>query len=366
MFTTVGRRAVALTLVVVLLLAAVPVASAQEVRGGGAITVPAGTVHEGDLSVVGGSVLVDGTVDGSIEGLAGSIVVTGTVTGDIEAAAGSVTIQGVVEGNVEAAADTVTIANGGRVDGDVAAGAQTLAIDGIVGGNVDAGVATLRLSEATVISGNLRYGSGTTVVDDGATVLGTTERVDGISVAVPAPFVGDFDVGSVLPTGVFVTLGFVVNFLLGALLLVVAPRFARRVTETGTTDAVRTGVAGIATFVGVPVALTLTAVTIVGIPLALAGFGVYALVLWLAFVYGALVVGTYLLGLTDRTSAWGALAVGLAVPAVASFVDLGGIVGFLYLLFGLGAFTLSVLAVRRGGEGEVATEEVPPRDPDLA
>jgi ABC-type transport system involved in multi-copper enzyme maturation permease subunit len=75
--------------------------------------------------------------------------------------------------------------------------------------------------------------------------------------------------------------------------------------------------------VGIPVALAALAVTIVGIPLSIAGFVTYLLVLWVAFVYGAVVAGTWLLDLGGYESRWGALAVGL------------------------GAFALSALALRR-------------------
>jgi len=66
------------------------------------------------------------------------------------------------------------------------------------------------------------------------------------------------------------------------------------------------------------------AVTVVGIPLSIAGLLTYLLVLWVAFVYGALVVGTWLLDRGGYESRWGALAVGL------------------------GAFALAALALRRG------------------
>jgi hypothetical protein len=351
MFNTLaGRRLVALTFVVVLLLAAVPVASAQEVRGGGAVTVPADTVHDGDLALFGGSVIIDGTVDGDVEGLAGSITVVGTVTGDIKASAGSVTIQGVVDGNVEAAAGSVTVVEGARIGGNLETGAQTVTIAGTVDGNVEAGVQTLRVTDSAVIGGDLRYDGETIDIASSATVAGVTERVDRISVGIPGPFVGDVDLGGAVD-GLGVAFGLGVNLLLGVVLLFAAPRFARRVADTGTTDALRSGVAGVAALIGIPVALVAIAVTIIGLPLALVGFGLYAAVLWVGFVYGALVAGTALLALADRESRWLALVVGL--------------VGLAYLLLGLGAFALSALAVRRGGN-ESATEPVAPRDPDVA
>jgi hypothetical protein len=168
------------------------------------------------------------------------------------------------------------------------------------------------------------------------------------------------EAGALFASGVFAVFGFLVNLLLGVVVLLAAPGFARRVTETGTGSPARAGAAGLGTLVGVPVGLALLAITIVGIPLTVAGFLAFLLVLWVAFVYGALVVGTWLLSLGDYRSRWGALALGLAIPLIASLVPFGGIVSFGYLLLGLGAFALAALDRRRGRE--TSGVEQPPED----
>lgn len=343
------RRQFAVLAVVALVLAAVPVASAGTVQAGGTVTVPAGTVHDGDLAVFGGTVVVHGTVDGSIEGLAGSILVTGTVTGDIEAAAGSITIRGTVEGNVEGASEAIIVAEGARVGGSLETGSGSLTVDGAVDGDVEAGVEQLTVGPSAVIGGTLRYGAATVDIAEGATVAGGVQQVDGFGVSVGFPFVGDIGLFGALD-GLFLVFGFLVNFLLGVVLLVAAPRFADRVAATGAGDALRSGLAGLLALVGTPVVLVALAVTIVGIPLSLAGIVVYLLVLWVGFVYGALIAGTWLAGRLDVDSRWAGLALGLAVAAVASLVPLGGIVSLAFLLLGLGAFALSALALRRGDD----------------
>ena len=351
MGSTLARRLLVVVLAVSLL--AVP-AGAQEVRGGGTVTVPAGTVHEGDLTVFGGSVIVDGTVDGSIEGLAGSITVTGTVTGDIEAAAGSVTINGDVEGDLRTATGSVTVTEGARVGGSLETGSGTLTLDGAVDGDVRAGVATLTVSETARIGGDLTYDADTVSIADAAEVGGTTQQVDSIAVDVGLPVVG---INPFFSAGLFAIFGFLVNFVLGALLLVAAPGVAGRVADTGAEEPLIAGIVGLAVFVGVPIALIAIAFTIVGIPLTIAGFLTFALVLWVAFVYGAIVVGSWLLSLADYDSLWGGLAVGLILAAVVSLVPFGDVLSFLYLIIGLGAFARTLLAMRRGGGTGPATTE---------
>lgn len=344
-------RLVAVLLVVSLLAVAPAVAGAA--RGGGTVTVPAGTVHEGNLEVVAGTVVIDGTVDGDVQGVAGSIVVSGTVTGNVEAAAGSVTIRGTVEGNVESAGGSVSLLEGGRVGGSLEAGAGTLTLSGVVDGDVRAGVERLTVEETATIGGDLVYDATTAEISSGATVGGEVRQVDSLDVGVGLPLVGDVPFGAVFATWTFALFGFVLNLAVGALLLVAGPRFARRVVATGESTPLRSGVAGLLVFVGVPVILVVLLLTLVGIPLAVAGLFAYLLVLWVAYVYGALVAGTWLASLADVDSLWAGLVVGLLVAAVLSVVSLGGVVSFVYLLLGLGALALSALAVRRGeGGGE--------------
>jgi len=353
-----GRR-LAVLVVVVLALAAVPVVSAQTVESGGTVTIPPDTTREGNISATAGTVIVEGTLDGNLEGFAGSVLITGTVTGDVEAVAGSVTISGTVEGDVEAAAGAVTVSQGGRVGGSLRAGTGSLTVEGTVEGDVEAGAETLTVGETATIGEDLRYDAETVSIADGAAISGTVERVDEVSVDVGLPFGGGFD-GPLFPPGFFAVFGFLVNALLGVALLLAAPGFACRVTDTGTSETRKSAGVGLLALVGIPVGLVVLAVTVVGIPLSIAGFVTYLLVLWVAFVYGALVVGTWLLDRGGYESRWGALAVGLLVPAVASLLPLGWVVTLAYLLVGLGAFALAALALRRGesgGNGRVLADE---------
>jgi cytoskeletal protein CcmA (bactofilin family) len=361
-------RYLLVVVLIVSLLAAAP-AAAQETRSGGTVVVAEGEVHEGDLSVLGGTVVVDGTVDGSLEGLAGSVLVTGTVTGDVEVSAGAVTVRGVVEGNVESASGSVTIGEDARIGGNLEVGAGSLALDGRVDGDVTAGVETLTVGETARIAGDLTYAAESVTIADGAQIGGATERRDSLDLDVGAGFPVIGGAGTLFASGVFTVFGFLVNLLLGVVVLLAAPRFAERVTETGVGTPAKAGAAGLATLLGVPVVLVAVAITIVGIPLTIAGFLTFLVVLWVAFVYGALVAGTWLLSLGDYESRWGALALGLAVPAVASLIPFGGLVSLVYLLLGLGAFALAALARRRGGAtgaGKEEGEDRPPEDVQAA
>lgn len=368
MTSTAFTRILAVLLVALVLLGGVSaVASAQSVeRAGGVVTVAAGETVRGDLEAVGGTVLVQGTVDGDLEATAGTVVIAGEVTGDVEAVAGSVTIEGTVGGDVGVAAGSLLVRDGATVGGTLEAAAGAVQVDGTVGGDARLAGEEVVVGPTASVGGNLEYDAERFSIAPGVVAGSVTPNDDMEFAFGPAFGPGDFDVRvppASFPVGTFAIYGFLVNLLLGAALLTVAPGFARRVTRLGTERTVRSGGAGLLTVVGVPVALVLLVITIVGIPLSLAGVVLFLLVLWIAQVYGALVLGTWLLSLGDRDNRWGALVLGLAVLVVLPFVPfgLGGVARFLIVLVGLGAFVLA-LRGETGEEGRTpgASDEQPP------
>ncbi len=346
--TSVGRR-LAVVLLVVLLVAAVPAASAQPLRGSDSVTIPAGTVASGDISVVGGTVTIAGTLDGSLDGPATSVTVTetGVVTGDVDVAAGSVHVRGTVEGDVNGAAGVVTVAEGARIGGDLSAAAGSLVLDGAVDGSVRVGAEALTVGPTARVGGDLLYDAEDMDIAEGATVGGVTEFRPGLRDG-RVPLVGDLSlaVGTSLALAV---VGFVASLALGVVLLVAAPSLARRVTDTGRSHPARSGLVGVGTILAVPVSLVLLAVTVVGIPLSVAGLLVSIPLLWVAFVYGALLTGDWLVSFANVRSPYVALAVGLLVPTVVSTLPFGDLVAVAYLLVGLGALVLTLVERRRGG-----------------
>jgi len=89
-------------------------------------------------------------------------------------------------------------------------------------------------------------------------------------------------------------------------------------------DPVRTGGIGMLVALGVMAGLVLLFVTIIGIPLSLAGLVLFLLVLWAASVYGRYALGTWLLSYADLDSRWLALVVGVVTVALLGMVPLLG------------------------------------------
>lgn len=295
-------RCLTLLVTICLVLATMPGITVAETRTGGSIV-----VEEGE------------TVDG-LQVFARSVVVRGTVDGDLTGAAGD-----------------VTITEGAIVGGTLQAGAGTVRIDGIVQGDVTVGAETIILGESASIEGDLTYDGQ--LQGNWNAVAGTIERDPSLGGTVVGPEI------PVIADWVFDLYGFLVNLILGAILLLVFPAFSRRVADRAVTDAFRAGGVGLLTLIVVPLVLVLLAITIVGIPLTIIGGLLFALVSWVGGIYGRLAVGTWLLSYADAgsdESHWIALAVGFVVVAVGIRLPLvGWLVNLLVFLLGLGALVLA-------------------------
>ncbi|AHZ21682.1 polymer-forming cytoskeletal protein [Haloferax mediterranei ATCC 33500] len=359
MFTS--KQLVALLLAVLVVGSLAGVATAQQgPSAGGTVVVEEGETFTGDLEAIGGTVVIAGTVDGNVETTAGTVLVTetGEITGTLEGVAGSATIEGTVGGDVSLSAGAVFVRDTATIDGSLEAAGGNVRLDGAVGGDVRVGAEDLVVGPNTRVGGSLEYNAESTAIDSAAVVDGGVTEVDNVGIdsppiaGVPVEF-GQFE-GPTIPNWVFSGYWLLVNLVLGSIIVLVAPEFARRVTGLGTKKAVRSGGAGLLTIVGVPIVLLVLLLTIVGIPLSLAGGVGFLLALWVASIYGALVLGAWLLSLADYNNRWVALFTGLFVLTLLDFVPLGGVLEFAVLIVGLGAFALAL----RGESGHDGDDDV--------
>lgn len=331
-----SRRTLAGVLVVILLGAATV----------GSIAVVSGqdsTRAEEDGTYSGGTVVIEGPVDGDVRIFAGTVIIQGDVDGDVQAFAGTVQVQGTVSGDLQAAAGTVLV--DGSVSGDVEVAGGTLAIDGSVGGDVRSGAGTTQLGERSVVVGDIQY-TGNLDRFERARVLGTVDRRLALRIGpvIVPPL-----------TGWFVTLfAILAHTGLGAVLLVAFPEYSVAVADRVGRDPVTTGLAGLAVLVGVPVVLVLLSLTVVGIPLALAGGLLFLLVVWVGLVYGRFAVGYLLVRRAGWDSKWLGLAVGLVAFGVLTRVPyVSGFAQLLTVLLGLGALGVGAGREFRRRRGEI-------------
>lgn len=350
MSTSPPARIVALVIVVALLLplGTATVAAQPSQDAGGTVVVEQGETADG-IDAVSGTIIVRGTVTGDVSSAAGSVHVTetGLVEDDIDAAAGTVRIDGTIGDDVDAAGGSVEVSETGHIEGDLEVGSGHLSIDGRIDGSVTAGADTIEIGPNAEVGGEFRYDAETFDRHPDATIHGEIVRDSGLHGTTGPPNL-DF----LLPSWLWTGYGLLANVLLGALLLAVFPAFTSRVADRVADDPVVTGGAGLLTVVGVPVALLVFAVTIVGLPISIVGALGFAFTLWVAAVYGQYAVGAWALGNLGHDNRWLALVVGLVGFAVLGAVPLlGGLLEFAALLLGLGAIAIDLRDAYRG-DGE--------------
>lgn len=344
-----GRRIVALLLVVALLLpSATGVGAAQSVQSAsGTIVVEAGETVD-SVDGFAGTIVVRGTVTGDVSGAAGTIRIaeTGQVGGNVEAAGGTVTVAGTVDGNVQVGSGSFELTRTGQIGGTLDVSAGTVVVDGTVDGDVRAAGDAVTLGPNANVGGEFRYDAEEFTRNPDATVTG--EVVEDSSLR------GDTGTGfglGAIPSWIGSAYAFAVNLLLGAVLLLVFPRFSETVAGRSRERPLFSGGVGLVLLIGVPVAIVAVAITVVGIPLAFVGLGAYLVGLWVASVYGQYAAGAWLLDALGTENRWLALLAGLVGFALLGAVPLvGWLFEALVLLLGLGALGHG-LRVRYRGDG---------------
>jgi cytoskeletal protein CcmA (bactofilin family) len=333
------RRGIAFLLVTVVLLGTVPGVALAETRSGGSVVVEEGETVDG-LTAYGGTVVVSGTVEGDLTAFGGTVLVTpgGEVTGSVDATAGNIRLAGSVGGDVSATGGNVYVASTGSIGGTLEAAAGTIVLAGTVDENAELTAGSITLASGATINGDVTYAIGEEgdgeFTNNGASVGGSVTRDESLST-------GDGGAsGFSMPDesgAIFGVYGFLVNLLVGVLLLVVLPVTSERIADRARTNPLRTGGVGLAALLGVPIALALVALSIVGIPVMLGGLLTYGLLIWIATIYGRYAIGTLLLSYTGIENRWVALLAGLLIVAgLVRIPVVGWVFELLVLLLGLG------------------------------
>ncbi|HEX8155921.1 MAG TPA: polymer-forming cytoskeletal protein [Solirubrobacteraceae bacterium] len=237
-------------------------------------------------------------------------------TGDVVVGQGDVTIRGNVKGDVVVADGDVTIR--GKVTGDV------MTFNG-----------TTTLGRRGQVGGDLLYAKGKPKIASGAIVRGKVQKIN----------VGDLGgFGGLAYIAVWLAATISV-FLLGLLLLLLAPRAAEAVARAAKTSTVASLLWGLLLFFLIPILAILCLFTLVGIPLGggllLALIPIYAL----GYTAAVFIFGRLIMAKSARVLAFLVGLIILRVLALIPFVS--SIIWFLATIFGLGAILLAILRARK-------------------
>jgi len=312
-----------------------------------------GTVA-GDLFVAGERVRIDGEVSGNVFAWARELEVRGRIGGSLHAASKRLQVDGEVRGSVYAVAELFGQGADARIGGDLHGLAREGAFDGRVARDLHFAGDQLRVRGE--IARDLRvWGAERVRLESGARVGRDLEvrieREEGLEVAEgaaiggarrtePPPHAPGEEFLEPKPW-LWVLVRVAAALAFGVALYALFPSLFRARVPTLPSFFRLLG-AGLAVLVGVPLALTLVAVTLVGLPLALVGAFLFVTALYLGPILAAAELGRTLLRrsageLPGVASFARILLVGLVALAVAAQLPgLGGAVRVVILVVGLG------------------------------
>lgn len=249
--------------------------------------------------------------------------------------------------------DGIFIASGdarvhGEVDGDVVVLDGDVLVSGRIDGDLFTAAGQARLLPRAVVTGDIQYGDERPEVARGATIQGDV-REESFPAIDALPWVAG------LVFWIAITIS---AWVLGALLLLLAPRAADAL-EARSRERVGPLIAiGLAIFIVLPIIAFLAAITLVGLPLAIA-IGLALLPLWaVAHVVSAYVLGRRILKPPRHRML--AFLVGLLILQVLVLVPiLGWLIGLAAVIFGLGLIGAAIGAAREGPSQETAPAHGP-------
>jgi len=251
------------------------------------------------------------------------------VSGDVTVPAGK-TVKGVfiAHGDADIA---------GRVDGDVVVLSGDALVAGTIEGDLVTAGGTARLTRTAHVTGDVRYGSDRPVVSNAARVNGDVTNEDWSGSLDFLPFLGGFLIWLAISVS---------SFLLGALLLLIAPRAAEALEAQARERLGPVIAIGFALLICLPIAAVLAAVLIVGIPLAIGILLALAPLAAIAYTVSAYVLGRRLVK-APRGSMLAFLA-GLALLRALALVPiLGLLVGLAAVIFGFGLLGAAIGTARK-------------------
>jgi hypothetical protein len=322
-----------------------------------------GTVN-GDVYVLAEQVVIDGVVHGDVLGCVGSIDISGTVSGNCRLVAGQVLISGAIGNNVTALAANFQVLSSAAVGGslvtaagnvDLAAGigtdaviaASNLRLSSHIRNDLQAYVGHMRITSKGSVGGNVDYKSSSEAwIEKGAIIHGTiTHHPSFVHGLVKGTWIQGLLVGSKV---LALLMNFIYTFVVGILLIKVFPKNLKAALSALTETPVKSFSCGAMLLVLLPLVSLLLLMTILGVPFALTLIALNIIGFYTAKVYPILWVSQWLFGKIGFTPGrLPGLFCGLILYFAVTWIPIfGTLVAIVAMLFGVGCAALA--QTRRG------------------
>ncbi len=317
-------------------------------------------VVNGDLLAFGATVEVRGTVKGDLVSFASKrTVVSGTVEGRIYNLSNSLDLDGELGQSIYALVQSLHVDNRGRVGGGIVVAAGDVTLEGEVNrsvtmfvGNADVSGSIAR--ELTMAGDSLTLANTARV---GGNLSAQVHQLKNVHIADGAMIGGKRDIQVRVrrrrftrPSYYFFQAVWIAGaMLVGWLGLVLFPGFFQAGTQAVGSGWLSLGL-GFAVLTAVPVAIFVTAITLVGLPVSLMLLAVYLAAIYLAKLWVGAFLGRILLKPAGATKAdWLlGLLLGLLIITIVGFIPfLSGLVHMGVVCLGMGAFAWQLYRVSR-------------------
>jgi len=349
---------------------------------GGTVTINAPV--RGDLILAAGTVSINDTITQDILLAGGNINFNGYVGDDIRCAGGSITIESEVAGDVVVAGGTVTIKKGAVIHGNLIATGGELSVDGKVKGMVKSAAGKFTLNGN--IDGDMDCRGGEITINgsvDGNSVLAASA----IEIGSDAIFDGDvkywnkkgtpdfknvvnngkatYDPSLEIKSGKLIYLGFAsvliaLWYLGSALLMIFLIQYLfdttmKNAASTVKKESMKSLGYGLVFLIGVPIAIIITAITIVGVPVSILLAIGYIILLLLATVIVSLITAHWI-NSTYYHYSWSSVRIALTAFGLFIFIKLasltpvvGPLILMLVICMAFGAILLNIKWKRNKG-----------------
>jgi cytoskeletal protein CcmA (bactofilin family)/uncharacterized membrane protein len=337
---------------------------------------PSGTVYNGDYFASGAIVEISGTVNGDVYIFAKAVTIDGEVNGDLLCCAGSIDISGKIAHNCRVLAGQVltsgeigknaTIAAGNlqmlpsasvngnlvaiagnvelaaKIGSDVTVVASNLRVAAQINNDLQAYVGQMRITSKAVIGGNLDYRSNSPAwIEPEATIRGTVEyHPSFLHELTKGTWIQSFLVGSRI---LAILMNFTYSFAIGVILIKIFPKNLESALHELKKYPMKSLSYGIVLLVLLPLASLLLLMTILGIPFALTLIALNIIGFYTAKVYCIFWASNWIFGkMGMKTSRVPSFLLGLIVYFCLTAIPVfGTILAFAFMLLGLGAGVLS-------------------------
>ena len=140
-------------------------------------------------------------------------------------------------------------------------------------------------------------------------------------------------------------------FVLGIIIILLAPKRVKAVTESIRTRPWASLGWGVLILIATPIAAGIACITIIGLPLGLIALTLYTIAIYITQLFVGLLIGQLIIGsfraVKSKAALNGALALGLAILSLLRLIPyLDFFIGLATVLFGLGAMLVSERKLR--------------------